>query len=167
MLASIFEAAGAPPGVIGTIGIFVGPRKIYSGLTTPESLDFESALAEMERAGVRRVAAEISSIGLAEERVDGLSFRACVFTNLGRDHLDYHGTQEQYFAAKLRLFSELLPKSTWRDAGRGRARRRSLRPASARRGQGQPSASSPPDPEVSFGLEPGLDVHPVRLRRGH
>jgi len=57
MLASIFEAAGAPPGVIGTIGIFVGPRKIYSGLTTPESLDFESALADMERAGVRRVAA--------------------------------------------------------------------------------------------------------------
>jgi hypothetical protein len=60
MLASIFEAAGAPPGVIGTIGIFVGPRKIYSGLTTPESLDFESALADMERAGVRRVAAETS-----------------------------------------------------------------------------------------------------------
>src|SRR5262249_9154166 len=116
MLASIFEAAGAPAGVIGTIGIFVGPRKIYSGLTTPGSLDFESALAEMERAGVRRVAAEVSSIGLAEGRVDALSFRACVFTNFGRDHLDYHGTQEKYFAAKLRLFTELIPQSTWRDA---------------------------------------------------
>jgi UDP-N-acetylmuramoyl-L-alanyl-D-glutamate--2,6-diaminopimelate ligase len=157
MLASIFETAGAPPGVIGTIGIFVGPRKIYSGLTTPESLDFESALAEMERAGVRRAAAEISSIGLAEERVDALSFRACVFTNLGRDHLDYHGTQEKYFAAKLRLFSELLPKSTWPDAvavvrGDDPFGRRVLDAVNGRK--------------VSFGLDPGLDVHPVSYSAG-
>ena len=157
MLASIFETAGAPPGVIGTIGIFVGPRKIYSGLTTPESLDFESALAEMERAGVRRAAAEISSIGLAEERVDALSFRACVFTNLGRDHLDYHGTQEKYFAAKLRLFSELLPKSTWPDAvavvrGDDPFGRRVLDAVNGRK--------------VSFGLNPELDVHPVSYSAG-
>ena len=157
MLASIFEAAGAPPGIIGTIGIFVGPRKIYSGLTTPESLDFESALAEMERAGVRRVAAEISSIGLAEERVDALSFRACVFTNLGRDHLDYHGTQEKYFAAKLRLFSVLMAKSTWPDAvavvrGDDPFGRRVLETVKGRK--------------VSFGLEHGLDVHPLSYSAG-
>ena len=157
MLASIFEAAGAPPGIIGTIGIFVGPRKIYSGLTTPESLDFESALADMERAGVRRVAAEISSIGLAEERVDALSFRACVFTNLGRDHLDYHGTQEKYFAAKLRLFSELIAKSTWPDAvavvrGDDPFGRRVLETVKGRK--------------VSFGLERGLDVHPLSYSAG-
>ncbi|HVA40362.1 MAG TPA: UDP-N-acetylmuramoyl-L-alanyl-D-glutamate--2,6-diaminopimelate ligase [Candidatus Binataceae bacterium] len=163
LLASIFEAAGAPPGVIGTIGIFVGPRKIYSGLTTPESLDFESALAEMERAGVRRVAAEISSIGLAEERADRLSFRACVFTNLGRDHLDYHGTQENYFAAKLRLFSDLLPKSTWPDAvavvrGDDPFGRRVL---DAVRGRKVRQVRS-----VSFGLEPGLDVHPLSYSAG-
>ena len=65
----------------------------------------------MERAGVRHVAAEISSIGIEEGRVDELSFRACVFTNLGRDHLDYHGTIENYFAAKLRLFTEIMPRS--------------------------------------------------------
>jgi UDP-N-acetylmuramoyl-L-alanyl-D-glutamate--2,6-diaminopimelate ligase len=157
MLASIFEAAGAPPGIIGTIGIFVGARKIYSGLTTPESLDFESALADMERAGVRRVAAEISSIGLAEERVDALSFRACVFTNLGRDHLDYHGTQEKYFAAKLRLFSELMAKSTWPDAvavvrGDDPFGRRVLETVKGRK--------------VSFGLERGLDVHPLSYSAG-
>jgi len=155
MLASIFEAAGAPPGVIGTIGIFVGPRKIYSGLTTPESLDFESALADMERTGVRRVAAEISSIGLAEERVDRLSFRACVFTNLGRDHLDYHGSQENYFAAKLRLFSDLLPRSTWPDAvavvrGDDPFGRRLLDAIRGRQVR-----------KVSFGMERGLDVYPV------
>jgi UDP-N-acetylmuramoyl-L-alanyl-D-glutamate--2,6-diaminopimelate ligase len=157
MLASIFEAAGAPPGVIGTIGIFVGPRKIYSGLTTPESLDFESALAEMDRAGVRRVAAEISSIGLAEERVDALNFRACVFTNLGRDHLDYHGTQEKYFAAKLRLFSELLPKSTWPDA------------VAVVRGDdpfGRRVLDAVKGHKVSFGLDPELDVHPVSYTAG-
>jgi UDP-N-acetylmuramoyl-L-alanyl-D-glutamate--2,6-diaminopimelate ligase len=163
MLGSIFEAAGAPPGIIGTIGIFVGPRKIYSGLTTPESLDFESALADMERAGVRRVAAEISSIGLAEERVDRLSFRACVFTNLGRDHLDYHGTQEKYFAAKLRLFNDLLPQSTWPDAvavvrGDDPFGRRVLDAVKGRQVRQVRS--------VSFGLEPGLDVHPVTYSVG-
>jgi UDP-N-acetylmuramoyl-L-alanyl-D-glutamate--2,6-diaminopimelate ligase len=159
LLASIFEAAGAPPGVIGTIGIFLGARKIYHGLTTPESLDFESALADMEGAGVRRVAAEISSIGLAEERVDRLNFRACVFTNLGRDHLDYHITQENYFAAKLRLFSELLPRSAWPDAvavvrGDDPFGRRVLDAIDGLRQIRQVH-------KVSFGLESRLDVHPL------
>jgi UDP-N-acetylmuramoyl-L-alanyl-D-glutamate--2,6-diaminopimelate ligase len=157
LLASIFAAAGAPAGTIGTVGIFVGARKIYSGLTTPESLDFESALAEMERAGVRRVAAEISSIGLAEERVDALSFRACVFTNLGRDHLDYHGTQEEYFAAKLRLFTDLLPKSSHRDAfavacGDDPFGRRVLDAVKGR--------------AISFGLGREFDVHPLNFSAG-
>lgn len=157
LLASIFEAAGAPAGIIGTIGIFVGPRKIYSGLTTPESLDLESALAEMERAGVPRVAAEISSIGLAEQRVDALNFRACVFTNLGRDHLDYHGTQEEYFAAKLRLFTELLPRSSHSDAfavvnGDDSYGRRVLGAIKGR--------------AISFGLSRGLDVRPLSYSAG-
>lgn len=157
LLASIFEAAGPPAGIIGTVGIFVGSRKIYSGLTTPESLDFESALAAMERDGVRRVAAEISSIGLAEQRVDALDFRACVFTNLGRDHLDYHGTQEEYFAAKLRLFTELLPRSSHRDAfavvrGDDPFGRRVLDAVEGR--------------AISFGLQRGLDVHPLDFSAG-
>ncbi len=116
LLRSIFEAAGCGAAIIGTIGIFAGERKLSSGLTTPESIDLESALDTLRREGVTAVAAEISSIGLAERRVDELSFRACLFTNLGRDHLDYHGTVENYFAAKLRLFSELLPRSAHPDA---------------------------------------------------
>ena len=104
LLASIFEAAGETPGVIGTLGIRIGARHIPTELTTPESVDFEAALSEMAAAGVHRVAAEISSIGLAEGRVDQLDFRACLFTNLGRDHLDYHTSVDNYFAAKLRLF---------------------------------------------------------------
>ena len=78
-------------------------------------MDFESSLAQMEREGVHDAFAEVSSIGIAEGRVDALNFSACLFTNLGRDHLDYHGTIENYFAAKLRLFTEILPKSTHRE----------------------------------------------------
>jgi UDP-N-acetylmuramoyl-L-alanyl-D-glutamate--2,6-diaminopimelate ligase len=112
LLRSIFEAAGRRAGMIGTIGTFAADRKLASGLTTPESIDFEAALASMRTEGIDAVAAEISSIGLEEHRVDELSFRAAVFTNLGRDHLDYHGTPEKYFAAKQRLFVEILPHSS-------------------------------------------------------
>ncbi len=151
LLASIFEAAGISSGIIGTIGIFAGGRKLYSGLTTPESIDFEGALAAMDRDGVRMAAAEISSIGLDQRRVDELSFRACVFTNLGRDHLDYHETIENYFAAKLRLFTEILPRSTRRD------------PVAVVRGDdlfGKRVLEAVQGPKLSFGFDRDLDVHP-------
>jgi len=150
LLASIFEAAGMPAGIIGTIGIFISEKKIYSGLTTPESIDFESALAQMKRERVRHAAAEVSSIGIAEGRVDALKFRACMFTNLGRDHLDYHGTMEEYFAAKLRLFTEILPR------GRSTA-------VAVVRGDdpfGRRVLDAVKTPKVSFGLDRSLDVHP-------
>jgi len=157
LLASIFEAAGISCGIIGTIGIFAGGRKLYSGLTTPESIDFEGALASMESSGVRTAMAEISSIGLEERRVEELSFRACVFTNLGRDHLDYHGTIENYFAAKLRLFTDILPRSTHRDAvavvrGEDPFGRRVLDAVGGRK--------------LSFGFNPDFDVHPKRFSAG-
>ncbi|MGH7815701.1 MAG: UDP-N-acetylmuramoyl-L-alanyl-D-glutamate--2,6-diaminopimelate ligase [Candidatus Binataceae bacterium] len=154
LLASIFEAAGMPAGIVGTIGIFIRAEKIYRGLTTPESLDLESALARMEREGVCAAAAEVSSIGIAEGRVDDLSFRACLFTNLGRDHLDYHDTMENYFAAKLRLFTEILPRSHRHDpiaivnAGDPYGRR-VIEAAAVRK--------------VSFGLERAFDAHPLRF----
>jgi UDP-N-acetylmuramoyl-L-alanyl-D-glutamate--2,6-diaminopimelate ligase len=151
LLASIFEAAGMPSGIIGTIGIFIAGNKIYSGLTTPESIDFESALARMDREGVRHAAAEVSSIGIAEGRVDALSFRACMFTNLGRDHLDYHGTMEEYFAAKLRLFTEILPRSKCTNA------------VAIVRGDdpfGRRVLDAVKTPKISFGLDRSLDVHP-------
>ena len=154
LLASIFEAAGEPAGIIGTIGAFVAGRKLYSGLTTPESLDFERALDEMVRAKVRHAAAEISSIGIEEGRVDEPSFRACVFTNLGRDHLDYHGTIENYFAAKLRLFTEIMPRS------------RRGTPIAIVRGDdpfGQRVLAAVCGDKLSFGLDRALDVHPVSV----
>jgi UDP-N-acetylmuramoyl-L-alanyl-D-glutamate--2,6-diaminopimelate ligase len=157
LLESIFEAAGISCGIVGTIGIFAGGRKLYSGLTTPESIDFEGALAGMEDAGVRAAAAEISSIGLQEHRVDELSFRACVFTNLGRDHLDYHGTIENYFAAKLRLFTEILPRSTHPDA------------VAVVRGDdsfGQRVLDAVGGRKLSFGFGRDLDVHPTSFKAG-
>ncbi|MHB8382446.1 MAG: UDP-N-acetylmuramoyl-L-alanyl-D-glutamate--2,6-diaminopimelate ligase [Candidatus Binataceae bacterium] len=151
LLAAIFEAAGYPAGIIGTVGTFIGQNKIHSGLTTPESIDTESALSRMEREGVRHVAAEMSSMGIAEGRVDALNFRAAVFTNLGRDHLDDHGTLENYFAAKLRLFTEILPRSRRADT------------FAVVRGDdpyGERVLAAAPTRKVSFGLAPGLDVYP-------
>jgi UDP-N-acetylmuramoyl-L-alanyl-D-glutamate--2,6-diaminopimelate ligase len=157
LLASIFEAAGDTPGVIGTLGIKIGKQHIPTELTTPESVDFESALARMVQTGVRRAAAEISSIGLAEGRVDELDFRACLFTNLGRDHLDYHGSVDDYFAAKLRLFTDLLAKSRHSDPAAAVLAddpygRRILQAVGCRK--------------ISFGIEPGADVYPLRHELG-
>jgi UDP-N-acetylmuramoyl-L-alanyl-D-glutamate--2,6-diaminopimelate ligase len=157
ILASIFEAAGLPAGVIGTIGIFARDRTLYHGLTTPESIDFESSLAEMEREGIRHVASEVSSIGLAEGRVDELSFGASMFTNLGRDHLDYHGTMENYFAAKLRFFTDILPRS------------KSADPIAVVRGDdpyGKRILDATKTHQVSFGLDRALDAHPETFSAG-
>ncbi len=153
LLASIFEAAGMPAGIIGTIGIFAGGKTLYHGLTTPESIDFESSLAEMERLGIRHVASEVSSIGIAEGRVDALNFRACLFTNLGRDHLDYHGSMEDYFRAKLRLFTEILPRS------------KSADPVAVVGGDdpyGKRILDAVKTRKVSFGLDRSLDAHAER-----
>jgi UDP-N-acetylmuramoyl-L-alanyl-D-glutamate--2,6-diaminopimelate ligase len=163
LLRSIFEAAGRPTGIIGTIGIFVRDRKIYHGLTTPEPVDFEAGLAQMEREGVHDAFAEVSSIGIAEGRVDALNFRAGIFTNLGRDHLDYHGNLENYFAAKLRLFTEILPNSTHRDPiavvnGDDPYGRRILAAIQIRKvGKLR---------KISFGLDHSLDVHPLHIETG-
>jgi UDP-N-acetylmuramoyl-L-alanyl-D-glutamate--2,6-diaminopimelate ligase len=154
ILASIFEAAGMPTGIIGTIGIFISGKKIYSGLTTPESIDFESALAQMEHEGVRHAVAEVSLQGIAEGRVEALNFRACMFTNLGRDHLDYHATIEDYFAAKLRLFTEILPRSKRTDT------------VAIVRGDdpfGRRVLDAVKGSKITFGMDRSLDVHPEKF----
>jgi UDP-N-acetylmuramoyl-L-alanyl-D-glutamate--2,6-diaminopimelate ligase len=99
LLRSIFEAAGRSCGIIGTLS---GAR------TTPEGTELQATLAAERDAGRRAVAMEVSSHGLDMHRVDGTRFAAAVFTNLSRDHLDYHHTMDAYFAAKARLFSPEL-----------------------------------------------------------
>ena len=112
LVESILAAAGMAPGVIGTINYRYRGHELPSHHTTPESLDLEALLAEMERAGAQSVAMEVSSHALAQERVRGLEFDVAVFTNLSRDHLDYHADMDDYFRAKSRLFTDYLKSSS-------------------------------------------------------
>ena len=113
ILESIFAAAGYQPGIIGTLGNRYAGKSTEGTLTTPESVDLTALLENMRQAGVDAVAMEASSQALAQHRVDGVRFDAAIFTNLTHDHLDYHGTEEAYFAAKARLFADLLKDDAW------------------------------------------------------
>ncbi|HUZ45769.1 MAG TPA: UDP-N-acetylmuramoyl-L-alanyl-D-glutamate--2,6-diaminopimelate ligase [Terriglobia bacterium] len=104
LLNSILQAAGLQTGMFGTIEHRVGGRVIPALNTTPESLDLVEYFNELVEGGAKAAVMEVSSHALAQERVWGLHFSAAVFTNLTRDHLDYHGDFERYFAAKRRLF---------------------------------------------------------------
>jgi UDP-N-acetylmuramoyl-L-alanyl-D-glutamate--2,6-diaminopimelate ligase len=106
----IWEDAGHPAASIGTVGV-VGPGlNIHGSLTTPDPVGLHRLLAELADRGITHAAMEASSHGLDQRRLDGVRLAAGAFTNLGRDHLDYHPTMEAYLAAKLRLFDTLLPK---------------------------------------------------------
>ncbi len=104
------QIMGADAASIGTLGVITaaGPAA-GSGLTTPDPVALAETMAALARGGVRSVAIEASSHGLDQHRLDGLTLAAAGFTNLTRDHLDYHGSEAAYRAAKLRLFTELLP----------------------------------------------------------
>ncbi|MBK6421602.1 MAG: UDP-N-acetylmuramoyl-L-alanyl-D-glutamate--2,6-diaminopimelate ligase [Gemmatimonadales bacterium] len=142
-------------GSIGTLGAFDGAGRAVEStagsLTTPGPIDLQATLAAMLRRGVTRVVMETSSHSLDQGRLDGLSFAAGVFTNLTRDHLDYHGTMEAYLAAKLRLDGLLAPDGVqvvnaddpaWAALPGGRRR-------------------------VTFGLDPRAMVHPDALVLGN
>lgn len=109
LLESVFEAAGIKCGRIGTIGYRVGGREVDAARTTPEAPDLQRMFRDMLAQGCGACVMEVSSHALALRRVDYLRFAAGVFTNLTRDHLDFHGDMEAYFVAKRRLF-ELLPE---------------------------------------------------------
>jgi UDP-N-acetylmuramoyl-L-alanyl-D-glutamate--2,6-diaminopimelate ligase len=92
-------------GLLGTISYDLGARTVPSFKTTPESLDIYGMLSQMRDAGCQRAVMEVSSHGIDQKRVLGMQFAAAVFTNLTRDHLDYHKTLEEYFEVKTRLFT--------------------------------------------------------------
>jgi UDP-N-acetylmuramyl-tripeptide synthetase len=105
----IFGAAGERAASLGTLGVVTAEGTRYGSLTTPDPVALHEILAALAREGVTHVALEASSHGLDQRRLDGVRFAAAAFTNLGRDHMDYHPTVEDYLAAKLRLFETLLP----------------------------------------------------------
>ena len=108
LVRAILDEAGLSCGLIGTVSYGVGERAVASTRTTPEAPDLQRLLREMATAGSRACAMEVSSHALALRRVDGTRFAGAVFTNLTRDHLDFHAGMDDYFAAKRRLF-EMLP----------------------------------------------------------
>ena len=109
LLAAIFEAAGVRCGILGTVGYRVGDEVREATRTTPEAPEVQALLREMVECGCGAAVLEVSSHALSLKRVDGTAFAAAVFTNLTRDHLDFHGDMDQYFKAKRRLF-EMLPR---------------------------------------------------------
>jgi UDP-N-acetylmuramoyl-L-alanyl-D-glutamate--2,6-diaminopimelate ligase len=110
LLASIFEAAAVRCGRIGTVGYRIGNREVEAARTTPEAPELQHMLREMVADGCGACVMEVSSHALALRRVDRLHFAAAIFTNLTRDHLDFHRDMEEYFRAKRRL-AELLPET--------------------------------------------------------
>ncbi|MBE0602392.1 MAG: UDP-N-acetylmuramoyl-L-alanyl-D-glutamate--2,6-diaminopimelate ligase [Deltaproteobacteria bacterium] len=109
LLEGILRAAGRVPAVIGTIDYRVGGKVLRKGLTTPFPHDLQAVLAESLAAGATDLVMEVSSHSAAQGRIDGVRFDLGIFTNLTRDHLDFHGDMESYFQAKARFFREYLP----------------------------------------------------------
>jgi len=104
----IWRMMGEKSASIGTLGVTTSVDQVSTGLTTPDIVTFLSNMAGLAKEGVTHVAYEASSHGLAQYRSEGPRVAAGAFTNLSRDHLDYHGTMDHYFAAKMRLFSEVV-----------------------------------------------------------
>jgi UDP-N-acetylmuramoyl-L-alanyl-D-glutamate--2,6-diaminopimelate ligase len=109
LVASIVEAAGIRCGVLGTVGYRIGNTLRDATHTTPEAPEVQALMREMVDSGCGACSMEVSSHALALNRVDEVRFAAGIFTNLTRDHLDFHSDMESYFQAKRRLF-EMLPR---------------------------------------------------------
>jgi UDP-N-acetylmuramoyl-L-alanyl-D-glutamate--2,6-diaminopimelate ligase len=109
LLKSIYETSGVQVGLIGTIRYEIGDKILSPIHTTPESLDIQAFFSELLQIGAKVVILEVSSHGIALSRVEGVDFDIAGFTVLDRDHLDFHGSLEEYKQTKIRLFSTLKP----------------------------------------------------------
>ena len=108
MTRQLWRMAGHHAASVGTLGVTTADERVHTGLTTPDVVTFLSNAAGLAREGVTHLAFEASSHGLTQYRTEGLDVKAAAFTNLSRDHLDYHGDMAAYLTAKLRLFSEVV-----------------------------------------------------------
>lgn len=156
LVEAILEEAGKPAAVLGTVNYRLRERVIPAPHTTPESVDLQKTLRELVDAGARSIVMEVSSHALEQKRVDGCSFDVGVFTNLTRDHLDYHLSMEAYLASKLRLFAELLAPD---QAKPGRRAVVNMDDSYA-----EAVADAAACPVISYGLGTGADVTVEDLR---
>jgi UDP-N-acetylmuramoyl-L-alanyl-D-glutamate--2,6-diaminopimelate ligase len=136
MTRQLWRMAGRSAASIGTLGVTTSDESVSTGLTTPDIVTFLANVSGLAREGVTHLAYEASSHGLAQYRGEGLPVSAGAFTNLSRDHLDYHATMEDYFAAKMRLFGEVVDEGgaaviwaddAWSGKAISHAERRGLR----------------------------------------
>ena len=132
----LWQALGLPAASVGTLGVIAPGFEITLAQTTPDPVQLQRQLAALKQAGIDHLAIEASSHGLDQYRLDGVRVQAAAFTNLTRDHMDYHPTVEAYFDAKMRLFDAVMPAggaavvnadSDWYDAVARRCRERGHR----------------------------------------
>lgn len=106
LIVQCMQRLGNNSAYIGTLGAGINELQFAGGMTTPACVELQGLLADFQQAGANSAALEVSSHGIEQRRVDGVHFDAALFTNLSRDHIDYHGDMESYFATKMRLFQE-------------------------------------------------------------
>jgi UDP-N-acetylmuramoyl-L-alanyl-D-glutamate--2,6-diaminopimelate ligase len=157
LLESIFSAAGMKPAVIGTINYRFQGLNIPAHHTTPESIELHALLRDMADAGAQSVAMEVSSHSLSMERVRGIDFDGAVFTNLSRDHLDFHGDMQAYFGAKRTLFTEYL------SAGSKDKKFAVIHGADPRGRELLETLRESPFQVLSYGRDPQWDIHPEEI----
>lgn len=153
LLQAMLDAAGRTPGLVGTIEWIVGGEHRPAPFTTPEAIDLQRLFREMLDAGDRSVAMEASSHGSAFRRLDRVRFDALVFTNLSQDHLDLHGTMDNYFQAKRRLFTGSQPPPAAVNVGDEWGRMLASELVDVHRA-----------PLVTFGLDDAAEVRPDGLK---
>ena len=148
---ALLQARGLATGVLGTVSYVVGGERLPASQTTPDALELTALLARMRDAGVQGVAMEVSSHALAQARADALAFDVAVFTNLTQDHLDFHGTFDEYRKAKRRLF-ELTARSP---------KPRRVAVVNGDDPAGPAMVDALPLEVIRFGLQPGADVRAI------
>jgi len=170
----LWRMAGHNAASIGTLGIITASDQAKTGLTTPDIVTFLANMSGLAREGVSHAIFEASSHGLTQYRSEGVPVSVAAFTNLSRDHLDYHGTMEAYFEAKMRLFDDVLDENgcaviwaddVWSDQVIARARKRDLRLITVgEKGKGIQLLSREPT-QLGQTLELRIqgDVHKVKL----
>ena len=152
LLQALLDSAGRAAGLVGTIEWIVGGERRAAPFTTPEAIDLQRLFREMLDKGDRSAAVEASSHGSALRRLDCVRFDALVFTNLSQDHLDLHGTMDEYFQAKRRLFTGAQPPPAAVNVGDEWGRRLAAELASVHRA-----------PLVTFGMDDTADIRPEAL----
>ncbi len=152
LLHSMLDVAGRRPGLVGTVRWIVGGEERRAGFTTPEAIELQRLFREMVDAGDRGAVIEASSHGSAFRRLDRVRLDALVFTNLSQDHLDLHGTMEEYFQAKRRLFTGPQPPPAAVNVGDEWGQRLAAELVASHRA-----------PLVTFGLGEGAEIRPADL----